>query len=120
VLCLTLLQSLVGSTLVEMDSNNERLRQKEGWFHWVSVTQEGGTESTDTGYSTTSSGPETSILGMPGGEVSPLLSAAPSEASEIILVSGCDSCLWGGSKFKFCFGSLFLIANLDPLIVLFP
>lgn len=76
---------------MELDSNSEKLRQKEGWFHWVASSAQEGTESsTDTGYSTTSSsagGTEYSILGVPGGEVSPLHSAAPSEASESILVS---------------------------------
>ena len=75
--------------LVELDSNSEKLRQKEGWFHWV-VTPEGTESSTDTGYSTSSAGtisstPEYSTPARPG-EVSPLLSAAPSEASETILV----------------------------------
>ena len=88
---LSFLQSLAGSVLVELDSNSEKLRQKEGWYHWVAASAQEGTESsTDTGYSTTSSsagGTEYSILGLPGGEVSPLHSAAPSEASESILVS---------------------------------
>lgn len=89
-------QSLVGSVLVELDSGSEKLRQKEGWVHWVSAAQEGTESSTDTGYSTTSSagGPEYSILGVPGGEVSPLLSAAPSEALESMLVSDIATLFW--------------------------
>ena len=30
-----LLQSLVGSVIVELDSLQEKLRQRDGWFHWV-------------------------------------------------------------------------------------
>lgn len=77
--------------LVELDSNKEKLRQKEGWYHWVVAPQEGSEASTPGSASHLSSGtsgvgPDFSMLG--AGD-SPLLSAAPSEASDSVLVSAC-------------------------------
>lgn len=81
--------------LVELDSNSEKLRQKEGWYHWVVAAQEGTESSTDTGYSTSSAGMggplEYSTIGPE--EVS---SAAPSEASESIVVSASVACTLQG------------------------
>lgn len=68
----------MGSTLVEVDSKKEKLRQKEGWYHWI-VTQQ---EDEDSAH-LTSGGQEFGLLDAGDG---PLLSAAPSETSDGIMV----------------------------------
>ncbi len=99
----------MGSVFIELDPTKERLRQREGWYHWVVASQEGvgGAGGGDSSVSsptyppmamTGAMGgggggmgdrgappPEYSIIGRPG--ESPLTSAAPSEASDSIIVS---------------------------------
>ena len=89
-------QSLLGSTFIELDPSKERLRQREGWYHWVTASQEGGGGGGGGGGDASVSSPtypqplagggvppEYSVIGRPG--ESPLLSAAPSEASDAVV-----------------------------------
>ena len=88
--------------LIELDPRKERLRQREGWYHWVVAPQEGGGDSTVTsptyppsavpggggvvvGSDKGAPQVEYSVIGRPG--ESPLMSAAPSEASDSVIVS---------------------------------
>lgn len=81
-------QSLFGSVLVELDSNKKKLRQKEGWYHWVVAPQEaeGSEPSTyPAGDMDMVGAQDYSILAGAGDSL--LLSTAPSEASDSVVVS---------------------------------
>lgn len=71
--------------LVELDSNKEKLRQREGWYHWVVAPHEDSESFAAAGPYPTSAG----VGGAQeyfGGVGSPLMSAAPSEASDVLVM----------------------------------
>ncbi len=88
-------QSLVDSVIIEMDEVNDKLRQREGWFHWVVASQEGMMEDGVSQSEYINPAQEySSIASLREGLPS---SAVPSEASDGVVVSEFDR----GQEFTF-------------------
>lgn len=89
---------------MELDSNKEKLRQKEGWHNWVVSSQQESSSESSTPLSATYPSSAGTMMGGGGAQEfsvlvgtgvagdSPLLSTAPSEASDSVVVSVVECC----------------------------